>query len=53
MPPPPNLRETAAIVPGGSIGRPTKLARQGRVLDDTTMTTDHPQKITFGEMRAW
>jgi hypothetical protein len=52
MPPPPNLRETAAIVPGGSIGHPTKLARQGRVLDDTTMTTDHPQKITFGEMRA-
>jgi hypothetical protein len=23
-----------------------------RVLDDTAMTTDYPQKITFGEMRA-
>ena len=35
-----------------SFGHSAKLAGQGRVLDDATMTTDHPQKITFGEMRA-
>jgi hypothetical protein len=41
------------MVPISLFGHPTKLAGQGWVLDDTTMTTDdHPQKITFGEMRA-
>ena len=41
------------MVPTSLVGHPAKLAGQGWVLDDTTMTTDgHPQKITFGEMRA-
>ena len=41
------------MVPTSLFGHPTKLAGQGWVLDDATMTTDdHPQKITFGEMRA-
>ena len=41
------------MVPTSLFGHPTKLAGQGWVLDETTMPTDdHPQKITFGEMRA-
>jgi len=41
------------VIPTSLFGHPTKLAGQGWVLDETTMTTDnYPQKITFGEMRA-
>jgi len=41
------------VIPTSLFGHPTKLAGQGWVLDETTMTTDdHPQKITLGEMRA-